>query len=115
GSARLGHAAARHGSAVEVSLDSQERPDARHGSAVGAGVPRDRADQASPGAYREDPGVQGDEAVLRQGRARRALRPRPFTLWRVAGPGTNRPGRRRLGTLRRHTTKSASIPRLTCW
>jgi hypothetical protein len=50
------------------------RPRARDGGAVRAGVPRDRAGQRSQGGDREDPGVQGDGAVLRQGRERRALR-----------------------------------------
>ena len=39
----------------------------------GAGVPLDRAGQRSQGGNREDPGVQGDGAVLRQGRERRTL------------------------------------------
>src|SRR6476646_9536572 len=43
------------------------------GGAVGAGVPRDRAWQRSPGAYREDTGVQRDAALLRQGRERPVL------------------------------------------
>jgi uncharacterized protein YbjT (DUF2867 family) len=46
---------------------------ARDGRAVGAGVPRDRAGQRSQGGYREDPGVQGDGALLRQRRERRTL------------------------------------------
>src|SRR5580658_1792403 len=37
------------------------------------GVPRDSAGQRSQGGDCEDPGVQGDGALLRQGRERRAL------------------------------------------
>src|SRR6202007_1785253 len=40
----------------------------RAGGAVGAGVPLDHAGERSQGGSREDPGVQGDGAVLRQGR-----------------------------------------------
>ena len=40
------------------SVSPQERPRARDGSAVGAGVTRDRAGQRSPEADREDSGVQ---------------------------------------------------------
>jgi hypothetical protein len=69
----LRHAAAALGDAVQVPLDPQERPRARDGGAVGAGVPRGRAGQPSQGGDREDPGVQGDGALLRQGRERRAL------------------------------------------
>jgi hypothetical protein len=36
-------------------------------------VPRDRARQRSQEGDREDPGVQGDGVLLRQGRERRAL------------------------------------------
>ena len=46
----LRHATAALGHAVQVPLDPQERPRARDGGAVGAGVPRDRAGQRSPGS-----------------------------------------------------------------
>lgn len=69
----LHHATAALGYAVQVSLDPQERPRARHGGAVTAGVPRDRAGQRSQEGDREDPGVQGNEALLRQRRPRRVL------------------------------------------
>ena len=54
-------------------LDSQERPGARHGRAVGAGVPRARAGQRPRDSGGEDSRVQGDGAVLRGGRQRRAV------------------------------------------
>jgi hypothetical protein len=57
----------------KVSLDPQERSRACDGGTVGASVPRDRARQRSEGPHREDPGVQGDGALLRQGPERRAL------------------------------------------
>jgi hypothetical protein len=53
------------GDAVSLPLDSQERPGARHGRAVGAGVPRARAGQRPRGSGGEDSRVQGDGAVLR--------------------------------------------------
>jgi len=46
---------------------------ARDGGAVGAGVPRHLAGQRDQGGDREDPGVQGDGALLRQGRERCAM------------------------------------------
>ncbi len=41
---RLGHAADPLGAAVALPFDSQERPGARHGRAVGGGIPRARTD-----------------------------------------------------------------------
>ena len=77
-----GHAADPLGDAVSLPLDSQERPGARHGRAVGAGVPRARAGQRPRGAGGEDSRVTGNEAVLRGGRRTRpeqddAARTRP--------------------------------------
>jgi hypothetical protein len=69
----LHHATAALGHAVQVPLDPQERLGARDGGAIGAGVPRDRAGQCSQVGDREDSRVQGDGALLRQGRERRAL------------------------------------------
>jgi len=51
----------------------KERPRARDGGAVGAGIPCDRAGQRSEGGDREDSGVQGNGVLLRQGRERGAL------------------------------------------
>jgi hypothetical protein len=69
----LRHATAALGHAVQVPLDLQERPCARDGGAVGAGVSRDRTGQRSQGGDCEDPGLQGDGAFFRQGGERQAL------------------------------------------
>jgi hypothetical protein len=61
------HAAVPLGDAVSLPRDSQERPGARHGRAVGAGVPRARAGQRTRGSGGEVSRVQGDGAVLRGG------------------------------------------------
>ncbi len=66
-SAGFCHAAVPLGDAVSLPLDSQERPGARHGRAVGAGVRRARAGQRPRGSGGEDSRVQGDGAVLRGG------------------------------------------------
>ncbi len=60
------------GYAVKVSLDPPERPCARDGGAVTAGVSRHRARQRSQAAYREILDT-GDEALLPGRRQRRAL------------------------------------------
>src|SRR5947209_1517220 len=69
----LRHATAALGYAVQLPLHPQERSRARDCCAVGADVPSDRAGQRSQGGNREDPGIQGDGAVLRQRRDRGTL------------------------------------------
>ncbi len=65
--ARFGHAAGPLGAAVALPFDSQERPGARHGRDVGAGVPGARAAHRPHVSGGEDSRVQGDGAVLRGG------------------------------------------------
>src|SRR5579862_4841006 len=59
-----------HWAMPSLPLDSQERPGARHGRAVGAGVPRARAGQRPSDSGGKDSRVQGDGAVLRHGLCR---------------------------------------------
>src|SRR4029077_17468981 len=53
------------GDALSRPLDSQERPCARHGRAVGAGVPGARSGQRPRNSGGKGSRVQGDAAVLR--------------------------------------------------
>src|SRR4030095_9751028 len=69
----LCRAAVSLGDAVSLPLDSHERPGARHGRAVVAGVLRARANQRPGGSSGEDSRVSGDGTVLRGGRQERAV------------------------------------------
>src|SRR5205823_3023906 len=72
-SSQAGQNTAWSGHAVQLALDPQERPGACYRGSNEAGIPRDCAGQRSQGTDREDPGVQGHGALLRQGREPRAL------------------------------------------